>query len=68
MSPIDRADPSYRLRHSAAHVMAQAVKEMFPEAKLGIGPAFLCLLQMALLPAMVLRSAHTGCSRAQLAA
>lgn len=26
------------LRHSAAHVMAQAVQELFPEAKLGIGP------------------------------
>ncbi|AEH45452.1 threonyl-tRNA synthetase [Thermodesulfatator indicus DSM 15286] len=26
------------LRHTAAHVMAQAVKELFPEAKLGIGP------------------------------
>lgn len=27
------------LRHSAAHVMAQAVKELFPEAKVTIGPA-----------------------------
>ncbi len=26
------------LRHSAAHVMAQAVQELYPEAKLGIGP------------------------------
>jgi threonyl-tRNA synthetase len=26
------------MRHSAAHVLAQAVMEMFPEAKLGIGP------------------------------
>jgi len=26
-------------RHSCAHVLAQAVLEMFPEAKLGIGPA-----------------------------
>ncbi|MBZ6251134.1 MULTISPECIES: threonine--tRNA ligase [Streptomyces] len=26
------------LRHSAAHVMAQAVQELFPDAKLGIGP------------------------------
>ncbi|WP_228975435.1 threonine--tRNA ligase [Streptomyces sp. DH12] len=26
------------LRHSTAHVMAQAVQELFPEAKLGIGP------------------------------
>src|SRR3989304_10180507 len=28
----------YRLRHSAAHVMAQAVLEMFPEGKIAIGP------------------------------
>lgn len=27
------------LRHSASHVLAQAVLQMFPEAKLGIGPA-----------------------------
>jgi len=27
------------LRHSAAHIMAQAVKELFPEAKVTIGPA-----------------------------
>ncbi|WP_067468763.1 threonine--tRNA ligase [Actinomadura macra] len=26
------------MRHSAAHVMAQAVQELFPEARLGIGP------------------------------
>ncbi|HEU5333485.1 MAG TPA: threonine--tRNA ligase [Actinocrinis sp.] len=26
------------LRHSTAHVMAQAVQEVFPEARLGIGP------------------------------
>lgn len=26
------------LRHSATHVMAQAVQKMFPEAKLGVGP------------------------------
>lgn len=28
----------YRIRHSAAHVMAEAVLEHFPEAKLAIGP------------------------------
>jgi threonyl-tRNA synthetase len=28
----------YRIRHSAAHVMAQAVVEFFPEAKYTIGP------------------------------
>ncbi|MBL7119694.1 MAG: threonine--tRNA ligase [Dehalococcoidia bacterium] len=27
------------IRHSAAHVMAEAVTSLFPEAKLGIGPA-----------------------------
>jgi len=27
------------LRHSASHIMAQAVKRLFPKAKLGIGPA-----------------------------
>ncbi len=29
----------YRIRHSAAHVMAQAVLEKFPEGKFAIGPA-----------------------------
>jgi threonyl-tRNA synthetase len=38
MAPVDRDDSSYKLRHSTAHVMAQAVKEMFPEAKLAWGP------------------------------
>jgi threonyl-tRNA synthetase len=28
-----------KLRHSAAHVMAEAVQSIFPDAKLGIGPA-----------------------------
>lgn len=28
----------YRIRHSAAHVMAEAVLSLFPEAKLAIGP------------------------------
>lgn len=28
----------YRMRHSAAHVLAQAVRELFPGVKLGIGP------------------------------
>ncbi|MCB0019939.1 MAG: threonine--tRNA ligase [Anaerolineales bacterium] len=28
----------YRIRHSAAHVMAEAVLEFYPEAKLAIGP------------------------------
>ena len=32
-------DPSlYKIRHSAAHIMAQAVVERFPEAKPTIGP------------------------------
>lgn len=32
------SDPYYRLRHSTAHVMAQAVLELFPEGKIAIGP------------------------------
>jgi threonyl-tRNA synthetase len=39
MAPVDRDDSSYKLRHSTAHVMAQAIKEMFPEAKLAWGAA-----------------------------
>jgi threonyl-tRNA synthetase len=35
---ITSADGHYILRHSTAHVMAQAVQELFPQAKLGIGP------------------------------
>ena len=35
---IDSADGRSILRHSTAHVMAQAVQEIFPAAKLGIGP------------------------------
>jgi len=29
----------YRIRHSTAHIMAQAVLEKFPDAKIAIGPA-----------------------------
>jgi threonyl-tRNA synthetase len=36
--PIDSPDGRSILRHSTAHVLAQAVQGMFPEAKLGIGP------------------------------
>ncbi|MBA3415106.1 MAG: threonine--tRNA ligase, partial [Chloroflexia bacterium] len=34
--------PAYelaRMRHSCAHLMAEAVQEMFPDARFGIGPA-----------------------------
>ncbi len=30
--------PLYRIRHSAAHVMAQAVLELYPDARIAIGP------------------------------
>jgi threonyl-tRNA synthetase len=37
--PVDpNHDPYYRLRHSLAHVMAEAVLEIFPEGKIAIGP------------------------------
>ncbi len=41
LSPLTPEDPEALeiLRHTAAHVLAQAVKELFPTAKLGIGPA-----------------------------
>ena len=35
---LDLADLRERIRHSAAHVMADVVTTMFPDAKLGIGP------------------------------
>src|SRR2546429_2339618 len=35
---IDSPDGLNVLRHSTAHVLAQAVQDLFPEAKLGIGP------------------------------
>jgi threonyl-tRNA synthetase len=35
---IDSPDGLSILRHSTAHVMAQAVQELYPQAKLGIGP------------------------------
>ncbi len=40
VEPVEISSPDGRdiLRHSAAHVMAQAVQQLFPEAKLGIGP------------------------------
>lgn len=31
-------DKLYGMRHSAAHVLAQAMLEIFPDAKLGVGP------------------------------
>jgi threonyl-tRNA synthetase len=36
--PLDSDDGRAILRHSTAHVMAQAVQELYPDAKLGIGP------------------------------
>ncbi len=40
VAPVLISEPDGRdiLRHSTAHVMAQAVQELFPEARLGIGP------------------------------
>jgi threonyl-tRNA synthetase len=34
----DTEDGRSVIRHSAAHVLAQAVQELFPQARLGIGP------------------------------
>jgi len=41
IEPVYKTDPEALevLRHSTAHIMAEAVKELFPEAKVAIGPA-----------------------------
>jgi threonyl-tRNA synthetase len=31
--------PIQRMRHSAAHVMAEAIQDLFPSARFAIGPA-----------------------------
>jgi threonyl-tRNA synthetase len=36
---VDVEDKLEKMRHSAAHVMAEAVLSIFPDAKFGIGPA-----------------------------
>jgi len=33
-----QAEQLYKIRHSAAHIMAEAVLELYPEAKIAIGP------------------------------
>lgn len=38
MSDDKNYDPLYRLRHSASHILAQAVLDLFPGTKLAIGP------------------------------
>jgi threonyl-tRNA synthetase len=38
LSPEDQQDFRDRMRHSAAHVLAEAVTTLFPEAQLTIGP------------------------------
>ena len=35
---MEKNDRLYKIRHSAAHVLAQAVLDMFPESKLAFGP------------------------------
>ena len=36
---FDTSDGREVFRHSTAHIMAMAVKSLYPEAKIGIGPA-----------------------------
>ncbi len=38
LQDMSKEDRLYRMRHSAAHIMAEAVLEMFPEAQFAIGP------------------------------
>ncbi|MEI6185931.1 MAG: threonine--tRNA ligase [Dehalococcoidia bacterium] len=39
MSKEDKSSKLETMRHSASHIMAEAVRSLFPEAKFGIGPA-----------------------------
>jgi threonyl-tRNA synthetase len=39
LEKMTREERLERTRHSAAHIMAEAVMEMFPDARIGIGPA-----------------------------
>ncbi|MCR3759829.1 threonine--tRNA ligase [Clostridium felsineum] len=36
---FDDEDGKWTLRHTASHILAQAIKRLYPEAKLAIGPA-----------------------------
>ena len=38
MVKIDTSSNLYKIRHSLAHILAQAVLEIRPNAKLGFGP------------------------------
>ena len=38
MSESELSDRLYRLRHSMAHVMAQAVRDLHPDVRFAIGP------------------------------
>jgi len=38
LQSLSKEERLYRMRHSAAHIMAEAVLEMFPEAQFAIGP------------------------------
>src|SRR5438132_232696 len=38
LESITKEERLERMRHSAAHIMAEAVCEIFPDARLGIGP------------------------------
>ena len=38
LDQMTKEDRLYRMRHSAAHIMAEAVLEMFPDGKFAIGP------------------------------
>ncbi len=35
---LKEKDPLYALRHSAAHITAQAIRRLYPQVRLGIGP------------------------------
>ena len=38
LASLSKEERLNRMRHSAAHVLAEAMVELFPDAELGIGP------------------------------
>lgn len=49
---LDKEDVLYKKRHSIAHVMAEAVIELFPNTKIAIGPR----LKMGFIMILILKN------------
>ena len=60
---LDSEDGLAIMRHSATHVMAQAVQEVYPNAKLGVGPASTTISRLTSpSPRKISRTSRSACS------